>query len=75
MSPKSTAAKQREIQSQVQEADRKDDKERSGAMQAGARIYSAPPFPTRSIRTSRGPRKIYLSLPCATHRFTAVRVS
>lgn len=45
MSSKATAAKQREIQAQVKEADRKDNKKRSGAMQAGARHYPAPPFP------------------------------
>ncbi|MGR9424551.1 SDR family oxidoreductase [Rhizobium leguminosarum] len=45
MSSKSTAAKQRDIQSQVAKADEKSNSKPSGAMQAGARNYPEPPFP------------------------------
>ncbi|CDM62024.1 short chain dehydrogenase (plasmid) [Rhizobium favelukesii] len=45
MSSKATAAKQREIQQQVEKADKKERSKPSGAMQAGARDYPAPPFP------------------------------
>ncbi len=45
MSSKSTAAKQRDIQSQVAEADEKTKSKTTGAMQAGARNYPEPPFP------------------------------
>jgi len=40
-----TAAKQRDIQAEVAEADRKDAGEKPKAMQAGARLYPVPPFP------------------------------
>lgn len=40
-----TAAKQRDIQDEVAEADRKPEKDKSEAMQAGARLYPVPPFP------------------------------
>jgi NAD(P)-dependent dehydrogenase (short-subunit alcohol dehydrogenase family) len=40
-----TAAKQRDIQDEVAKADRKPEKEKSEAMQAGARLYPVPPFP------------------------------
>lgn len=40
-----TAAKQREIQEQVAEADAQEPKPNEGAMQAGARMYPKPPFP------------------------------
>ncbi len=45
MSTKSTAAKQRDVQSQVERADAKPKTKPSGAMQAGARMYPEPPFP------------------------------
>jgi NAD(P)-dependent dehydrogenase (short-subunit alcohol dehydrogenase family) len=40
-----TAAKQRDIQAEVAEADRKGEAEKPQAMQAGARLYPVPPFP------------------------------
>ncbi|SFB59672.1 NAD(P)-dependent dehydrogenase, short-chain alcohol dehydrogenase family [Rhizobium sp. NFR07] len=40
-----TAAKQREIQEQVAEADEQERAPKEGAMQAGARLYPEPPFP------------------------------
>ena len=40
-----TAAKQRDIQDDVAEADRKADGEEPKAMQAGTRLYPVPPFP------------------------------
>lgn len=40
-----TAAKQREIQEQVAEADEQKPTPKEGAMQAGARLYPEPPFP------------------------------
>jgi NAD(P)-dependent dehydrogenase (short-subunit alcohol dehydrogenase family) len=40
-----TAAKQRDIQDEVAEADRKPEKDKPEAMQAGARLYPVPPFP------------------------------
>ncbi len=40
-----TAAKQREIQEQVAEADQQEVSSEPRAMQAGARRYPAPPFP------------------------------
>ncbi len=45
MSSKATAAKQREIQGQVENADKKAKSKPEGAMQAGARKYPEPPFP------------------------------
>ncbi len=45
MSSEGTASKQREIQKQVEKADRKQNPKSSGAMQAGARRYPEPPFP------------------------------
>ncbi|MDP9812306.1 NAD(P)-dependent dehydrogenase (short-subunit alcohol dehydrogenase family) [Rhizobium tibeticum] len=45
MSPKHTAHKQREIQKEVEQADKKGKSKPSGAMQAGARRYPEPPFP------------------------------
>jgi hypothetical protein len=45
MSGTSTAAKQRDIQSQVEQAYAKSRSKPSGAMQAGARKYPQPPFP------------------------------
>jgi NAD(P)-dependent dehydrogenase (short-subunit alcohol dehydrogenase family) len=45
MSSEATAAKQRKIQDQVDEADKKQTQKPSGAMQAGARRYPEPPFP------------------------------
>ncbi|PJR13209.1 SDR family oxidoreductase [Sinorhizobium meliloti] len=40
-----TGQKQRDIQKQVEEADKKEKPKASGAMQAGARRYPEPPFP------------------------------
>ncbi|WJH38613.1 SDR family oxidoreductase (plasmid) [Aliirhizobium terrae] len=40
-----TAAKQREIQEQVAQADELEPAPKEGAMQAGARLYPEPPFP------------------------------
>lgn len=40
-----TAAKQRDIQAEVAEADHKGEVEKPQAMQAGARLYPVPPFP------------------------------
>lgn len=45
MSASFTAAKQREIQEQVSEADDREKETKPGAMQAGARRYPEPPFP------------------------------
>jgi NAD(P)-dependent dehydrogenase (short-subunit alcohol dehydrogenase family) len=45
MSSSFTAAKQREIQEQVAEADEQEPSAKDGAMQAGARVYPEPPFP------------------------------
>ncbi|GAA3065164.1 hypothetical protein GCM10010520_11190 [Rhizobium viscosum] len=45
MSSKATAAKQRNIQQQVEKADEKAKSKPTGAMQAGARHYPGPPFP------------------------------
>jgi len=45
MSSEATAAKQREIQNQVEKADKKGKSKPSGAMQAGARRYPEPPMP------------------------------
>jgi NAD(P)-dependent dehydrogenase (short-subunit alcohol dehydrogenase family) len=45
MSSEGTASKQREIQKQVEKADKKEKPRSSGAMQAGARRYPEPPFP------------------------------
>ncbi|MDM9649106.1 SDR family oxidoreductase [Rhizobium sp. S163] len=45
MSSEATSAKQREIQQQVEQADRKQKSKPEGAMQAGARRYPEPPFP------------------------------
>lgn len=45
MSSKATAAKQRDIQTEVAKADKKPKSKPSGAMQAGARRYPEPPFP------------------------------
>jgi NAD(P)-dependent dehydrogenase (short-subunit alcohol dehydrogenase family) len=45
MSSSFTAAKQREIQEQVAEADSEEPAAKGGAMQAGARVYPEPPFP------------------------------
>lgn len=40
-----TAAKQRDIQDEVAQADKKAGGEKPKAMQAGARLYPVPPFP------------------------------
>lgn len=40
-----TGQKQRDIQKQVEGADKKEKPKTSGAMQAGARRYPEPPFP------------------------------
>lgn len=45
MTSEATAAKQRKIQDQVEEADKRQKPKTSGAMQAGARRYPEPPFP------------------------------
>lgn len=45
MSAPFTAAKQREIQEQVAEADAQELPPKKGAMQAGSRLYPEPPFP------------------------------
>lgn len=45
MTSEATAAKQREIQDQVEQADKKQKPKVCGAMQAGARRYPEPPFP------------------------------
>lgn len=45
MSSEATIAKQREIQDQVEKADKKEKPKPSRAMQAGARRYPEPPFP------------------------------
>ncbi|MBB3313220.1 hypothetical protein FHT78_005012 [Rhizobium sp. BK196] len=45
MTSEATAAKQREIQDQVDKADKKQKPKEPGAMQAGARRYPEPPFP------------------------------
>lgn len=45
MSSEATVAKQREIQQQVEKADKKEKLKTDGAMQAGARRYPEPPFP------------------------------
>lgn len=45
MSSKSTSAKQRDIQAQVEKADEKAKSKATGAMQAGARRYPEPPLP------------------------------
>lgn len=45
MSSEATVAKQREIQQQVEKADKKEKPKTDGAMQAGARRYPEPPFP------------------------------
>ncbi|EPE96976.1 SDR family oxidoreductase [Rhizobium grahamii] len=45
MSSKATAAKQREIQKQVDQADKNEKSKSPGAMQAGARRYPEPPYP------------------------------
>ncbi|QFY61122.1 SDR family oxidoreductase [Rhizobium grahamii] len=45
MSSEATAAKQREIQQQVEKADKKEKPTAEGAMQAGARRYPEPPLP------------------------------
>lgn len=45
MSSEATASKQREIQKQVENADKKGKPKTSGAMQAGARRYPEPPLP------------------------------
>ncbi|MBB3647414.1 hypothetical protein FHX14_003629 [Rhizobium sp. BK619] len=45
MSSKATAVKQRDIQAQVEKADKKAKLKATGAMQAGARHYPEPPFP------------------------------
>lgn len=42
---KSAAKQQRRIQKQVAQADAKPQRRKSGAMQAGARLYPEPPFP------------------------------
>jgi NAD(P)-dependent dehydrogenase (short-subunit alcohol dehydrogenase family) len=45
-----TAEKHRKLQKQVDKADKKKSKEKQkGAMQAGARIYPAPPFPKQHL--------------------------
>ena len=43
--PKKTVAEQRAIQAQVAKSDKKPKKQKSGAMQAGARKYPEPPLP------------------------------
>jgi len=45
MSSEATSAKQRKIQEQVEQADKKGRSKPEGAMQAGARRYPEPPFP------------------------------
>lgn len=45
MSSDATSAKQRKIQEQVEQADKKEKPKQEGAMQAGARRYPEPPFP------------------------------
>jgi hypothetical protein len=45
-----TARRERAIQSQIDRSDKAKPKQKSGAMQAGARLYPAPPLPDQHLR-------------------------